>query len=618
MATPIDKQQLRRATLVNGVIENLDNLTLDQIRLFTSHMEQPFNPVSGTVYSSISALSLSAAGYEDPRWMTYKQAASVGAQVAKGQKATYVEIWDKEEKKYVYTALFNASQIDGLEENQSQRFDRQAAVEKSKVALAGSGITVSDSDEQRYRHTDEHRSAYAPALRKLAEQSLSKLSHGHAPHGSEAKQKQDLRVALACALMEQRTGWRFSFADWDNAERQRRNEQSKEWATILRKRPQELFTAARDAEVIASWCLQPEKRQELEQVAQKVKERREQKAMEKPVYQPATDLLPDREFAIACQKAGLLVDKPIMDGEWQRVKVDGDKSQERSGSYRAFADGHPNGWIKNFKTGETVRWVAAGQSLSPEEREQLKRDAETIRAAREQDIKAGYEKAAKTAYGLYENAAPVQSHPYLEKKQVPAYDLKTVDNKDESRSLIVPVRDVEGNLQSLQFIRDNGAKQFLSGGRTLGGMHIIDPAGELTQKPLVIAEGYATAATIHECTGNPVVVAFNANNLKSVAEALHNKYPHQEIVLAADDDHAKAINVGRTKADDAAKAVGGTVVLPPLSPEDKTKGLTDFNDLKVAHGPEPVRQALVPVLEQVQAKSKQKEQSTTQGLGMGL
>lgn len=47
----------------------------------------PFNPVSGTEYSGMNRLNLMIQGYSDPRWMTYKQAQSVNAQVRKKAKS---------------------------------------------------------------------------------------------------------------------------------------------------------------------------------------------------------------------------------------------------------------------------------------------------------------------------------------------------------------------------------------------------------------------------------------------------------------------------------------------------------------------------------------------------
>jgi putative DNA primase/helicase len=52
-----------------------------------------------------------------------------------------------------------------------------------------------------------------------------------------------------------------------------------------------------------------------------------------------------------------------------------------------------------------------------------------------------------------------------------------------------------------------------------------------------VAEGFATAATVHEATGSAVAFAFNANNLKPIAKALREKFPNLEMVICGDDDH---------------------------------------------------------------------------------
>ena len=71
-----------------------------------------------------------------------------------------------------------------------------------------------------------------------------------------------------------------------------------------------------------------------------------------------------------------------------------------------------------------------------------------------------------------------------------------------------------------------------------------------------------------------------------VAKALHEKYPDKPIVIAGDDDkHLEAtqgVNPGRSKAEEAARAVGGKLLLPIFAPGEQAanpKGFTDFNDL---------------------------------------
>jgi hypothetical protein len=77
-------------------------------------------------------------------------------------------------------------------------------------------------------------------------------------------------------------------------------------------------------------------------------------------------------------------------------------------------------------------------------------------------------------------------------------------------------------------------KLFLKGGRKSGLWHWCgDPAGAAV---LLVAEGYATGASLHQATGRPVAVAFDAGNLAPVAKALHQAHPAALIVVCGDDD----------------------------------------------------------------------------------
>ena len=72
--------------------------------------------------------------------------------------------------------------------------------------------------------------------------------------------------------------------------------------------------------------------------------------------------------------------------------------------------------------------------------------------------------------------------------------------------------------------------------------------------------------------GFATVATFDVGNLISVANALHEKYPEKQIVIAADDDKhlelTQGINPGRSKAEEAARAVGGKVLLPVFAPKE--------------------------------------------------
>lgn len=220
-------------------------------------------------------------------------------------------------------------------------------------------------------------------------------------------------------------------------------------------------------------------------------------------------------------------------------------------------------------------------------------ERERLRAERQRQEEAerlaAHEGAAAEAATLFEAAAqdvtdPSQA-PYLVRKGVRAYGVRVT----HPGTLLVPLRDGAGKLWNVQQIAavkpKSGApeKLFLKGGRKSGLWHMV---GELARGDdasgpavLLIAEGYATAATLHEATGYPVATAFDAGNLQHVARALRKLYPAALLVLCGDDDQATeaqtGTNPGRVKATAAAQAVRGLAVFPEGLPE----GGSDFNDL---------------------------------------
>ncbi len=237
------------------------------------------------------------------------------------------------------------------------------------------------------------------------------------------------------------------------------------------------------------------------------------------------------------------------------------------------------------------------ETLAAREREQAQRQRDEL-ARRD----AAHALAAIKAAEFWAQALPVESHAYLADKQVKPHGLRIGGDG----SLLLPVRDAQGALWNLQCIRPDGInctrpvemqKRFLKGGRKSGLWHTLHAAGDDADARevidaagvLLIAEGFATAASLHETTGQPVVCAFDAGNLAPVAKALRQRHPTILLVLCGDDDRdteAKTgTNTGRSKATAAARAVGGLAVFPEPLPEGKS----DFNDLHQAAGPDAVR-----------------------------
>ena len=135
--------------------------------------------------------------------------------------------------------------------------------------------------------------------------------------------------------------------------------------------------------------------------------------------------------------------------------------------------------------------------------------------------------AAGRAAELWGRGRVAWEHPYLARKGVRQHGLKVLDGL-----LLVPVR-IDGALSSLQTIDAEGNKRFLPGGRVVSGLHLIGKPKAL----VYVVEGFATGASVHEATGKAVAVGFDCGNLRSVALAVHSKYPGSQIVVVADDDH---------------------------------------------------------------------------------
>jgi len=305
----------------------------------------------------------------------------------------------------------------------------------------------------------------------------------------------------------------------------------------------------------------------------------------------AVDADPRDEFAAALRECGLQADGPVqMDGQLHRVPVEGDKGKERSGAYIGHLDGRPAGFIQNFKTGQRLNWKASGQAaaLGAQDRARLAAEAAQKRHDRAQERERQYERTAQEVEAIWAAATPCAAHPYLDEKGIASHGLR---QGDDGR-LLVPVQDADGKLWSVQHIADDGFKQFQEGGRVEGGHFVI---GQVERPgPILIAEGYATAATLHELSHMPAVVAFNAYNLMQVARTYRALYPERAIYVAGDNDHQREAegkpNVGRAKAEEAAAAIGGFTLLPMFA---GLEAGSDWNDLAQANGRDAARQQFI-------------------------
>ncbi|WP_312983531.1 primase-helicase zinc-binding domain-containing protein [Atlantibacter sp.] len=208
-------------------------------------------------------------------------------------------------------------------------------------------------------------------------------------------------------------------------------------------------------------------------------------------------------------------------------------------------------------------------------------------AAAEAETDAGRKAAVTLAAKLMKKTRTATGNAYLTRKGLPGHEcvMLTATHKTGgvtycAGELAVPLYDENGVLVNLQLINADGIKRTLKGGAVKGCCHTLEGKKQ-AGKRLWIAEGYATALTVHHLTGETVMVALSSVNLLSLASLARQKYPACQIVLAADRD---LNGDGQTKAAAAAEACDGTVALPPV--------FGDWNDAYVRQGEEATRRAI--------------------------
>jgi phage/plasmid primase-like uncharacterized protein len=315
------------------------------------------------------------------------------------------------------------------------------------------------------------------------------------------------------------------------------------------------------------------------------------------------------QFDAALRARNLVPPKDVVaDGRFHRCDARS-KNGKRDGSYIVFGDGIiPAGSIQNFQDGlgpEPWRYQPRGRPRTAAEDVQADKKVEEARKQREAQVAADHLRAAAKAGRLWEAAVPATAeHPYLKRKQVQPCGIRSLYN---GAVLVVPARDADGKVHTIQFIDADGGKRFLKGGAKQGFFFQIRGRDDT----VYVAEGFATAATIHELTGSTVIVAFDGGNLEPVARTVHERFPGAEIVIAADDDwkREQEANPGLRHARAAAVAAGGSVVVPDFSGKNGVTNRddkhTDFNDLSNFLGADAVKRSLAATMTPDQCLERQ-------------
>lgn len=324
-------------------------------------------------------------------------------------------------------------------------------------------------------------------------------------------------------------------------------------------------------------------------------------------------------FKDAMTKEGIVcLEAIVADGKLHRFDVEGDPKGKRNGFYVLHGDERPAGIFgcnRRYGNDHKFHWTGKGTvRLTPEERAELAKKSADARARRAAEV-AKLEAAAKDrAVAMWDRAKPATQHAYLTRKGVKAEGLRVGDWMKERKdgteyvaargALLIPIRDLSG-MVSLQAIfekpigDDRRDKDFVHSGKKRGCWSTIGKPGEFNgRQTVLICEGYATGATLHEATGLAVLVAFDAGNLIHVARKAGEVMPDARIVICGDNDQftEKPIkNPGLTRARAAAEAVGCEWIVPAF--DDLNGEPTDFNDLHAIAGLGAVRNQVMGLLD---------------------
>ncbi|HFS2276566.1 TPA: LPD7 domain-containing protein [Escherichia coli] len=294
---------------------------------------------------------------------------------------------------------------------------------------------------------------------------------------------------------------------------------------------------------------------------------------------------PVTEFRQVLENAGLVLEKdPEMDGEIHRVPTRDDRRGSQSGAYKAYLDGRPSGWYRDYRSADNspTTWTfSRAENIDPLARLHLKASAQQNRDEKERKLQQQYNKQAGYARSYLNGLPQATAHEYLTRKGIRAAPGVRLNNKNE---LVIPFSNGRGEIRSYQRIPVTGGKdaRILKGSEKSGNWFAFGTPEN--GRPLLFAEGYATAASLHEATGLPVLMTIDADNMINVAKNARKIWTDSPFVFCADNDHQRKINKGVSSAKKAAASTHGEVIIPAFTEAEKAQGLTDFNDLDASRG----------------------------------
>lgn len=262
-----------------------------------------------------------------------------------------------------------------------------------------------------------------------------------------------------------------------------------------------------------------------------------------------------------------------------------DKLDLSDGIHRCGTIKHPrssNGWYIPFEGGKAIKygnWELGSDELWKDDKSEFDNSKFTAytKAIKEAQEKVYQEKAIQ-ALEYIESLKKDGFSEYLKRKRIfPNGALF------DSGCIVIPCQDANGKIWSYQKIYNNGDKRFMAEGKIKDCYHLITSRNINKDEVVIVCEGFATGASIHQKTGFPVFVAFNAGNLKRVCDALG----FRNIIIAADNDES---GIGEKKA----KESGYKYVMPSRIGWDFSDVFLNDGDISSYFIPKAAKGSLAP------------------------
>jgi phage/plasmid primase-like uncharacterized protein len=261
-------------------------------------------------------------------------------------------------------------------------------------------------------------------------------------------------------------------------------------------------------------------------------------------------------------------------------------------TFGAFHHSLPHHDTKTF-------WADSNFELTQEERLSInERLAEDKQRAdeREKEVKKAADEKANWCLEKYKIASIRGNSPYFDEKGIKPigirYEIRREyreGNYTEETVALIFLSNIQGKIRAFQeiypskrkFHENEKPRNKNSYGAYSGCFFTF---GKIEDgKPICIAEGYATAASIFESTNYTTLMVVSCTNILNVAKEIKKKCPKSEITICGDDDVANRENPGRKCATEAAQQLKCKVAFPIFPKVDKKrdndKSYTDFNDL---------------------------------------